>query len=409
MKCRMRCTILGLAATASMLILSACKVGDLAMRKGLDDLGYSWKQVAVFRGVSTTPGDDYGCSVAISGNWAAVGCCGESGTGTVYLYKNINGSWAYKQTLTGTSAGGFFGVSVAISGNYLIVGAPGEGLTNRGDAHVYTLSSGTWGSGITLNAPGGGGANDKMGFAVAINDQWAFVGVPYAATAAGQVYVFYRGAGPWANSTPATLTKAPTVASGDYFGWSISLSGSHAVIGCPQGIGSGGKGAAYVFDLVGLYWGDGSNHPTTALTNSGTTVFGTSVAISGDTLVIGSPGNESAYIYSRSGTTWNGKRILDPNGSSGDLYGMSVGISENHVVVGATQDMDNGVGRGNAFPFESNGSDWNIESIPPPTDSILYGQLGNAAAISGDYAIVAADDGGGASIVGAVYIFERTK
>lgn len=393
-------------AAAWLVALAGCTFEDLPMRKGIEDLGYSWKQVATFRGDGLAA-DQFGCSVAISGDWAAVGCCGEGTGGAVYLFQNSGGTWSRMQKISGTVSNGYFGVSVAIDGNYLIVGAPEEVATKRGAAHVYELSGGVWGEpGITLTWSAAAD-NAKMGISVAIDDEWAFVGAPYAATSTGTVYAYYRGSGPWTTAIDAAQLKLSSGISGDYFGWSIGLSGSHAVIGCPMGIGGGKAGAAYVYDLVGSYWGDGSGHPTTSLAVADSDSFGTSVSIAGDMLVVGSPGNESAYIYERSGTAWNGTRIFNPRGASGDLFGTSVGLSDTHVIVGSIQNDQLGTDRGNAYPFESNGYSWSMESDLVPSDAAAYSQLGVAAAVSGDYSIVAAYNG--STPAGVVYIFKRGK
>jgi hypothetical protein len=405
-------------AMACLVALAGCTFDDLPMRKGIEDLGLKWTQVAEFAGDTTTPGDQYGLSVSISGDWAAVGCPGEtistkSGAGAVYLYHKENGAWQRMQKLGGLTTNGYFGRSVALSGNHLLVGAAGENLT-KGAAHIYTLSGGTWGTPIALTAPGGV-AGDYFGMAVALSDSWAFIGAPYftgALLREGAVYAFSElisAPGPWGSPDNAVTLHGQTNAQNEFFGSSLSVSGDYLIVGSPYDYmppSLGGLGAVNVFFFDGSVWGS-SSKPTTTLTMPGTRAFGASVSIFDDTMVVGSPGNESAYVYARSGTAWNPTRVFDPDSQSGYLFGSAVSISSQGAIIGAMFDSRLASQAGKGYAFSAYGSGWLLDqrfvASAPAADAVF----GQTVSVSDNAAIIGAY--GYDSIPGHVYILEKTR
>ena len=97
-------------------------------------------------------------------------------------------------------------------------------------------------------------------------------------------------------------------------------------------------GAAYVFVRSGTTW---SQQAYLKASNTGFfDFFGHSVAVSGDTVVVGAYGQSvsegAAYVFVRSGTTWTQQALLKAsNAGSGDKFGYSVAVSGDTVVVGA--------------------------------------------------------------------------
>ena len=137
------------------------------------------------------------------------------------------------------ASGDYFGASVAISGSTAVVGSfPNDSYT--GAAYVFVRSNGVWSQKAELTASGGV-VGDDFGDSVAIDRSTVVVGAPGTDSYTGTAYVFVRSNGVW--SEQAKLTASDGIAF-DLFGTSVAISGSTAVVGAQ---GSNSTGAAYVF------------------------------------------------------------------------------------------------------------------------------------------------------------------
>ena len=160
----------------------------------------------------------------------------------------------------------------------------------------------------------------------------------------------------------------------------------------------------------------------TASDGAAADIFGFSVAISGDTAVVGAalddvPGaanddtaSGSAYVFVRSAGAWSEQQKLTASdAAAGDLFGRSVAISGESVVVGAFNDDDTASDSGSAYVFQRSGTTWSQEAKLTASDAALSDFFGFSVAISGDTAVVGAhldDDAGGDS--GSAYVFQRS-
>lgn len=142
--------------------------------------------------------------------------------------------------------------------------------------------------------------------------------------------------------------------------------------------------------------------------------FGNSVSISGDIAIVGAPMHDdnshdagSAYIYRKTGATWvQEAKLLVSDGALSDLFGVSVSISGDVVIVGAHLDDDNGTNSGSAYIYRFNGLNWVEEAKLIASDGSLNDQFGYSVSINGDVACIGAyrvDDNGTDS--GSAYIF----
>ena len=176
------------------------------------------------------------------------------------------------------------------------------------------------------------------------------------------------------------------------FGWSIAVSGGTAIVGVigDNYTGFVHEGSAYVFVRNGEMW------PRQAvLTAADTDQLGWSVAISGETAIVGSFGNGSnAYVYTRTDpTTWSpAQRLIPVEALTGDRFGESVAISGDRAIVGAWH-SDNY--RGAAYVFQRNGGTWAEQerlsaSDAPPGTGEADADFGLSVAISGLTALVGA-------------------
>ena len=326
---------------------------------------------------STSAGDLFGQSVAISGDRAIVGAyfeddAGGNNSGKAYIFDVITGALVHtldNPTAYSTSAGDLFGGSVAISGNYAIVGAHYEndaGGNTSGKAYIFDVTSGALVH--TLDNPNAFGTSflDQFGWSVAISGNYAIVGTWYEGDAggnnSGKAYIFdvTTGALLFTLDNP----NAYGTSANDQFGESVAISGNYAIVSARQEDDAGGdnSGKAYIFDVTTGALVHTLDNPT-AYSTSDNDNFGTSVAISGNYAIVG------AYFEDDAGGNTSGKAYIfnvitgallytldNPNAystSAGDNFGRSVAIDGNYTIVGACQEGDAGGGQsGKAYVFE---------------------------------------------------------
>ena len=256
-----------------------------------------------------------------------------------------------------------FGFSVAISGDYAIVGAylDDAGATDAGSAYIYFRSGTTWSLQATLPNPQPD-SSDQFGYSVAISGDYAIVGAylddPSGVGNAGSAYIYFRSGTTW--SLQATLPN-PEPASNEFFGHSVAISGDYAIVGAYQDAPSGvtDAGSAYIYFRSGTAWSLQATLPNPE--PAGSDRFGWSVAISGDYAIVGAFADDpsgvtdagSAYIYFRSGTTWSLQTtLLNPAPAQDDQFGYSVAISGDYAIVGARLDDPSGVSNaGSAYIY----------------------------------------------------------
>jgi hypothetical protein len=256
--------------------------------------GTTWAFQTEFTSGDGAAGDCFGCSIALRGSTALVGADGRlGGTGGAYLFTGSGSSWTLQQEFAGTGSSGAFGAAVALStsGQTAVVGAPGVS-SSTGEAFVYTSSGGAWSQQATLTASGGS-AGDYFGFSVAVDGSTALIGAFGASGNEGAAYVFTGSAGTWSQEAKlqASIPKAS-----DQFGWSVALNGTTALVGAYELVASGDPGAAYLFTNGGGVW---SQQQELAAPVAGQD-FGYAVALSSSAAVVGAFGESNdggAYIY----------------------------------------------------------------------------------------------------------------
>lgn len=325
-----------------------------------------------------------------------------------------------------------FGWSVAISGNTAVVGARnddpdlGSGpLANAGAAYVFVRSGSNWIQQAKLVARNAR-AGDTFGISVAIDGDTLVVGATGVdlddADEAGAAYVFVRQGATWKQKA-RLVAKNP--AEDDNFGASVAIDGITIVVGADAHDLGGvliDSGAAYVFIQRSGSWDQKAMLVSTDIGLGD--YFGTSVAISGQRIVVGATqanltgtrGNGSAYIFKGGGNTWMQEAILAAeNGRDGDFFGQSVAIFNDTAVVGALfTDPDLGNGRitnaGAAYVFTPRGGTWRQQARLLPEDASSFSYFGQAVAIYGNKIAVGANGRAQAGYkdAGATYLFTRT-
>ena len=273
--------------------------------------------------VSSPGTEDFAAAVSIDGDTAVVGAYGKNILqGAAYIFTRSGGIWTEQAELTAPDGAAFdtFGIAVSVSGNTVAIGAPTH--AGAGAVYVFTLSGGGWNLVQELT----GGPSDGFGVSVAVSGNTLVVGadthIVNANNGQGAAFVFVQNAGAWYRQ--ATLIAADG-ATNDYYGRSVSVNGTTAVVGAP------GNGAAYVYLLT-----NGSWNLQQELTPPGA---GISVSVSGDTAVLsgGNAGGGAAYVFQRSGGVWTEQQTLAASDEvNGDGFGSAVSVSGSTAVIGAS-------------------------------------------------------------------------
>ena len=273
----------------------------------------SASEQAILRASNAGADDLFGVSVAVAGDTAVVGAYledGASNSGAAYVFeRNAGGvgNWGETAVLRASNAGASdqFGRSVAVSDDTVVVGAYTEdgaedGLSNSGAAYVFERNqggAGNWGETAVLRASNAG-ADDLFGISVAVSGDTAIVGANQEDGAgdglsnSGAAYVFERNKGGVGNWGETAVLRASNAGANDWFGYSVAVAGDTAVVGARQEDGAGDglsdSGAAYVFERDAGGVGNWGETAVLRASNAGAfDEFGFSVAVSGDTAVVG--------------------------------------------------------------------------------------------------------------------------
>ena len=208
------------------------------------------------------------------------------------------------------AAGDRFGYSVSVDGDTAVVGAvfDDDGAPNSGSAYVYVRDSGgTW-SEQEKRTASDAAAGDLFGFSVSVDGDIAMVGAlrnDDSGSESGSAYVYVRDSGgTWSEQEKLTASDAAT---GDQFGYSVAVDGDTAVVGAvfdDDGGNTSGSAYVYVRDSGGT-WSEQAK--LTAGDAAADDLFGYSVSVDGDTAVVGARSNDdgdaidsgSAYVYVR--------------------------------------------------------------------------------------------------------------
>jgi uncharacterized repeat protein (TIGR01451 family) len=303
----------------------------------------------------------------------------------------------------------WFGRSVSIDGDTAVVGADAvdEGANdNQGAAYVFVRQGGAWVQQARLVADDGAPFN-QFGISVALSGDTALVG-----SAANAAYVFERNAGAW---TQAAKLTASDGAADDVFGIAVALDGDTALVGAREANvdGRNNQGAAYVFMRSGESWSEQAK--LTASNGLAFDLFGDAVALSGDVAAVGAAfadpgGNDAqgaAYVYARSGSTWTEQAVLGASdAAAGARFGSSVAASGDTVVVGANYaDIGTNASQGAAYVYQRSGTNWTEQAKLVAAGGSAHAEFGNSVALDGDVAVIGAWFDAN---VGAAHVFRRS-
>jgi hypothetical protein len=313
----------------------------------------------------------FGQSVEISSNTLFVGAPGADGvtanSGRVFLYSPVDTGWVNTGELETfyRDADMEFGASISVDNDRAIVGAPGADRMENGagTAMIFERNDeGEWRH-VALLAPETVQWNSNFGTSVSISGDVAIVGAVFGQTnneVTGAAYIFNRqDENTWEQTDqlrPSNLNYD------DRYGSSVAISGNTAVVGSPNDDEKGeDAGAAYIFEKQD----DGTWQETTKLAPAGRDAnFGTSVAISDNKIAVGADWyltEGTAFVFQkRADGTWEESTMLDPDNksfpsSNNDRFGRSIALSGNRLLVGAPRASNSeGNYTGVAWLFEQN-------------------------------------------------------
>ncbi len=392
-------------------------------------LAQNWSQIskAVPNIYDGSNADFFGQSVAIDGNVAVVGASQDNEYGTqagkAYVLQNSGSSWSVVAELRASDAAtnDIFGSSVAIDGDVIVVGAYRDQNSSdqfSGAVYVFQKPGANW-SNMTQTAkltPSVRSFNDAFGISVGISGDVVVVGSAGNNSLEGIAYIYVKPGASWSNMTSQTATlSASDGVSGDRFGEAVAIDGDDVVVGA-YGDNST-QGGVYVYTKPGAGWSGnrGQTAKLTASDGAGSSALGRSVSISGTVIAAGSSGDNSSegavYIYEKPGASWSNRtqdaKLTASDGASSDLLGISVSISENHVLAGAYFDDDGGNASGSAYVFHKGSGDWaNMTQSRKLVagDDAAADNFGRGVGISGTQLIVGAP---GSGTHGAAYFFRE--
>jgi len=361
-------------------------------------------------------GDMFGISVDIDGSTAVVGayhdCDNGPNSGSAYVFTRGVWGWQQQQKLTAldAAAGDEFGCSVTIDANTIVVGSRLEG-GEAGSAYVFTRSGSTWSQQQKLTAQDGSSGN-RFGNCVSVDGNTIVVGAYQddpCGTDSGSAYIFTYDGSNWSQQQKYIPDDG---SAGDLFGYSVSVDGNTAVIGAYKNDPCGtDSGSAYVITRSGSTWslqqklipedGDANDH------------FGYSVDIWDYVVSVGAPGWSNsagaAYTFVRYGSTWSLDNKMydndDPNDS--EYFGYSVATGEERDVVGVSSNLVEGVPAGSVYELPVflgiySEAEWHTDPEGASGDN-----FGCSVSMYENYFIVGAggdDDNGTDS--GSAFIFE---
>jgi hypothetical protein len=316
-------------------------------------VGAMWTEDQVLTASDAAPADLFGKCISIDGGTLIVGAPdadpnGLADAGAAYVFVRVGGTWIEQRELTASDAspGDHFGCAVAISGDAAMVGAPSDdnaGGQSAGSAYAYARAGGAWTEQQRLGASDAASA-DELGGSVVLSGDTAIIGADNDLNAgglfAGAAYVFLNSGGAWVEQQKLTAQDG---AVGDHFGDALALSGETVIVGAHLDDNGGGAnaGAAYVFARSGAAWIE--QQKLTASDAVFGDAFGFSVALSGDMAIVGSPGKAvggapdagSASVFVRTGGTFVMlDQLLADGAGTDDGFGSSVALDAGSVIGG---------------------------------------------------------------------------
>ncbi len=391
--------------------------------------GSNWAETSKLLANDAASRDYFGYSVSLLDNRAVIGAFGDdvtgltSSSGSAYVYDFDGTSWGQTTKLTASdeTSGDSFGTSVVLSSNRILIGSPKDNLSiggsDAGSAYVFDFDGSNWSETAKIQATDAA-SRDELAISVSLFGDRLLVGAfkdDDNGADSGSAYVFDFDGINWIQSTKIL---APISSAEDQFGFSVSIDNNMAIVGAPfDGDLGNGSGSVYFYNLNGNTWSLDSKQ--FAADTSGGHQFGRAVSILNNRAIIGavsarnnsSASSGAAYVFEYDGSNWiETAKLLALDGASSDLFGLSIELQENRVIIGAEGDDINSSNRdsGAAYVFDYDGTNWSQTTKLTASDRRERDNFGHSVSLSGDTALIGAyrDDFGSLTNFGSVYVFE---
>jgi uncharacterized protein YciI len=348
-----------------------------------------------------------------SANWVVVGAWFDddngSSSGSAYVYDANNlSTQPTKLTAFDGAADDYFARSVVATSDKIIVGAWGDDDNGSSSGSVYVYDANNLSTQPTKLTAFDGDAGDKFGEYLAATDDKIVVSAPYDdPNSSGSVYVYD------ANDLTAQAVKltAFDAADHDTFGIAIAVSDNNLVVSAPYDDDNGSNsGSVYVYDMNDL-----SAQPTklAAFDDTVGDYFGTAVAVTDNRIFVGMHGDDengynsgSVYVFDANDLSAQPTKLIAFDGAASDIFGYSVAANADKIVVGAMFDDDNGSASGSVYVFDAN----DLSAQPTKLtafDGDADDRFSISIAVSDDQIVVGATfDGDNGFRSGSVYVFD---
>lgn len=385
--------------------------------------GSTWTEEARLIGGLGTVDAHFGTAVAICYELGtqirAIVGSPEDGTaglnaGAAYTFRGLatGGVWSSDAVIVPGAAGDQAGSAVAMDVSAIgtftaIVGLPQSDLlvTDSGAAVAYTrTSASSWSMQGTM-LEGDDRSSDNYGYSMKLRGSTLIVGATGdddRGSGAGAAHIHVRNGSGWVHQAKCVAYDARL---NDGFGYDVAVDGDTAVVGAPM-LFDGRPGAVYVFVRTGTSWS--CQAKLEAPFPSPLDKFGSAVAIYGDRIVVGDPGDDdagfdsgAAYVFLRTGSMWSLEaKLTDPGGAE---FGSDVSLDGNTALIGS---WGSDSWRGAAYAFARSGGAWSLEDRIVASDGVASDRFGIAVSLVNGAAAIGAD--GRNSGAGAVYVARRT-
>ncbi len=332
--------------------------------------------------------DVFGASVAIADDVLVVGTPtetvgGEPAPGAAYVFGRTAGRWSQRQRMPDPNAAttASFGAAVAVSGTRFVIGAPDE---DAGAGAVYLFDFDRIRGGWTqrqriVAAPRVAGS--RFGASLALSGDFLAVGAPDETSGAGAVYTFTPSAPDfW---SPMSRVLPSDTSAGQGYGTSVALDGQELAVGAPGD--TSGRGAVYAHENSGRNWIQRKKLLPTAPT--GSEALGVAVSIEGGTIVGGCGARRAAFAYTRGANGYAAAGTLEPADDGDDRFGAAVAVAGDTLCVGAP--FAN-AGRGALHVYARRGTTFVEREVLAPQDLAADAHFGSSAAASGDLVLAGA-------------------
>jgi hypothetical protein len=395
--------------------------------------GKQWIEAQEAKIEASTPSASalFGRSVAKYGDLAVIGAplddnSSGSDAGAAYIFRLVVNTWTEVAEILGSagSSTDLFGESVAVSGNTVVAGAylddPGN-LNAAGSAYVFTECSGLWTEIAQLLDPFPA-VGDHFGSRVAIDGERIVVGCNLddsCAVDAGSAFVFARHdpgtpANPCDDSWILEAQLLPSNCQvGQGFGASVAIQGDRIAVGAPlDDTPEQDRGSVTIFERVGTAWFQ--REKLTAPDGVAMDGFGNSIALSGDTILIGASLDDSpevdrgsAYVFRLIAGAWGlEQQLTGSGGAAADLFGFSVDVDGDLAIVSSLDSNDAGASTGSLCLFRRTNSVWTEAQHVTSGDAAAGDEFGAGLALDGTTMLIGAqrdDDAFNSS--GSAYAF----